>query len=185
MNWEKFARIANEKVCDEMENKNRMGATMAAVEFCSDHVSIANLGDSRIYTLTSNSFGQVSEDHNEAKLNENLKTQQNGKSRLTQYLGIREDEMIIQPFMKKIEYKDLEKILICSDGITDMISDEEIENILIQNNDSKECAEILLKKALENGGEDNTTIMVFSVENEEEKEETKSFFDSIIDFFSN
>ncbi len=183
--WDKFARIANEKVCNEMtENKNRMGSTMAAVEFGPDYISIANLGDSRIYLLTGNSFGQVSEDHNEAKLNENIKTSDSGKSRLTQYIGIREEEMIIQPFIKKIKYDNVEKILVCSDGITDMISNKEIEKVLIENEDSEECTELLLKMALANGGEDNTTVMVFSVENEEEVEEEKGFFSGLFDLLS-
>lgn len=185
--WDKFARIVNEKVCEEMtKNKNRMGSTMAAVQFAENEVSISNLGDSRIYLLTPNSFGQISVDHNEAQLNENLITNKEGKSRLTQYFGIREDEMIIQPFVKKINYENIEKILICSDGITDMISDEEIEKILIQEIDTKESVELLLKTALKNGGEDNTTVMVFNIEKEERrvgKEDSKGFFEQLFEFF--
>lgn len=183
--WDKFVRIANEKVCAEMaSNKNRMGATVAGVQFLNDYVKISNLGDSRIYVLTGNSFGQVSEDHTEAKLNEKIIGSSNKKSRLTQYLGIREDEMIIQPFEKKISYDNLEKILICSDGITDMISDEDLESIMIDNEDALECAEKLLKTALSNGGEDNTTVMVFSILKETQEEvDERSIFERVVDFF--
>ena len=185
--WDKFAKIVNEKVCKEMtEKKNRMGSTMAAIQFREDYLSISNLGDSRIYLLTNSSFGQVSEDHNEAKLNENLATPKEGKSRLTQYFGIREEEMIIQPFTKKINYENVEKILICSDGITDMLSNDEIEEILVNTNDTEKCVETLLQNALEKGGEDNTTVMVFQIENNIEKEgqeeqEEKGFFSLLLD----
>lgn len=188
MKWDRFSKIVNEKVCDEMtKNKNRMGSTMAAVQFSEDSITISNLGDSRIYLLTNNSFGQISEDHTEAKLNENIIPSKNGKSRLTQYFGIREDEMIIQPFIKTIHYDNVERILICSDGITDMISDDKIEKYLINCTNSKECVDHLLKTALKNGGEDNTTVMVFNIEKEEkriEKEDSKGFFNQLFNFFS-
>ena len=181
MKWDKYAKIANEKICNEMNNKRRMGSTMAAIEFNKEKIVVSNLGDSRIYTLSDLSFGQQSVDHTEEKLGERIKGN-TGKSRLTQYLGIKEEEMIIQPEIRKIDYEDIEKILICSDGITDMINDDEIEKILANNEDSSVCVELLLDKALNNGGIDNTTLMVFSISKKNDTIITKkSFLDMLID----
>jgi len=182
VDWDIFSTIANKKICKEMlKNKKIMGTTMAAVQFCDDKVYISNLGDSRIYLLNKKKLTQISEDHTENNMRKNIVKNSSGKSRLTQYMGIREEDMIIQPFQKEIDYKNIDKILICSDGVTDMITDTEIKKVLI-NNEANECVSLLLKKALDNGGEDNTTLMVFDVikekvkkENRKEKKKNESF----------
>jgi len=170
IDWNDFVFNANDRICSEMiKNKKRMGSTMAGIQFCDSEVCISNLGDSRIYKLYNDKLEQISEDHTEAKMSENLRKDNTHKSRLTQYLGIREDEMIIQPFQKSIEYENIDKILICSDGITDMVSEKVIEDILI-NNKTVECVKQLLNEALNNGGEDNITVMVFEIKrNQKEK----------------
>ena len=169
ISWNGFAKKANEKVCRDMsKEKNRMGSTMAAVQFYEDSINISNLGDSRIYILTNNKLEQVSYDHTEANLSKNIISSNGQKSRLTQYIGIKEDEMIIQPYNKKIEYEGIEKLLICSDGITDMIDEKDIEKIL-NKYDANKSTKKLLDTALKNGGEDNTTVMVFEIKKEKGK----------------
>lgn len=173
INWEKYVQLANDRICEEIFGKDRMGTTMAGVQFCQDYINISNIGDSRIYMLKEDSLEQISIDHNETKLQEKLNINSNSKARLTQYLGIKREEMIIQPYKKQIQYKDVNKILICSDGITDMISDEDIKKILSQKITSEEAVGILVEKAMENGGIDNTTIMVFNILKKEEEKKNK------------
>ena len=99
--WNEFIKIANKMICDEMYGKERMGSRMVGLQFCKDYISISNVGDSRIYVLSDKNIYQVSEDHSEANLQKKLNINTNKKARLTQYLGIKEEEMIIQPFEKK------------------------------------------------------------------------------------
>ena len=165
LDWEKMAEMANDKICKEMTNHKRMGSTMAGVQFLKDKIIISNLGDSKIYVLSDNSFGQVSIDHIE-------KSYTTKKPRLTQYLGIKKEEMIIQPYQKEFSYENIEKILICSDGLSDMVKNSEIEEILEKELSAKGCIEELLSKALYHGGEDNITIMLFTLN--EQVEENKN-----------
>ena len=65
---------------------------------------------------------------------------------------------------------DIQKIVICSDGLTDMLSDDDIKNILLQNESVENNVDSLVKQAMENGGVDNTTVMVFEVSEETEKD---------------
>lgn len=160
INWEEYSVLANDKICVEMQDGKRMGSTLAAIQFLDDYISIANLGDSRIYYLKDNRLKQISKDHTETISTDMAKKH---KPRLTKHLGIRKDELIIHPSQKIVFYDDIEKIILCSDGITDRISDEEIERILKEENSPKKCCETLVKLANENGGTDNITVMVFNL----------------------
>ena len=174
--WDDYVEKANDKICIEMTNHKRMGSTMAGVQFLKEKIIISNLGDSKIYILSSNSFGQVSMDHVE-------KIYTTKKPRLTQYFGIKKEEMIIQPFQKEYHYENVEKILVCSDGLSDMVKSSEIEEILEKEITTKECVEELLKKALNNGGEDNITIMLFSI-NKKEEDNKKTLKEKISDIWN-
>lgn len=181
INWDEYVQLANDRICEEIYGKDRMGTTMAGVQFCKDFISISNIGDSRVYILNNENLIQISVDHNEAKLQKELNINTTSKARLTQHLGIKKEEMIIQPFKTQIQYDEIQKLLICSDGITDMLSDNDIKKILCQKVNSEETVETLIEKAMESGGIDNTTVMVFNISIKEEKkiENTKS--NSIID----
>lgn len=150
----------NKRICQEQENeKCYMGTTIALLYFFMDYTYICNVGDSRIYKITDGKLIQLSEDH-VAKLDA---INGNSKPPLTQNLGIPEEEMQIEPYIGKCKCNIGDKFLICSDGLTDMVSNEEILHIIDQNKTTKEIVEDLLEKALENGGKDNTTIIVCEV----------------------
>lgn len=189
INWNQYVQLANDRICEEIYGKDRMGTTMAGSQFCKDYISISNIGDSRVYILKDEKLIQVSVDHNEAKLQEKFNINTNSKARLTQHLGIKKEEMIIQPYTTQIEYDEVQKLLICSDGITDMLSDKDIEEILCQSKISENAVEALIKKAMENGGIDNTTVMVFDIlKKEEEKKfenvKSNSIINKLKDIFS-
>ena len=78
--------------------------------------------------------------------------------------------MVIEPQLEggvAIEKED--RYLLCSDGLTDMVSDAEIETILKKEKSVKETAEELLNTALEHGGVDNVTVILVEVQQEEER----------------
>ena len=77
---------------------------------------------------------------------------------LTQYLGIPEVEMEICPYVREEELQHGDLYLICSDGLTDMVSEEEIYKILLESKNVTEKVKILRQRALENGGKDNISI---------------------------
>ena len=148
----------NDKICEEHEkDKCYMGTPAAILYFYFEKVYICNVGDSRIYQIKNGNIMQLSKDHVVNIVNEKT------KPALTQNLGIPEEEMKIEPYISKCNCNMGDKFLICSDGLTDMVSEEAILQIVNQHKNVKEIVEELLETALENGGKDNTTIIVCEV----------------------
>ena len=146
----------NENICKYAEENMifSMGTTAAIIMFAKKSVYICNLGDSKIYKFSESSLFQLSQDHVTNSLYGGR------KPALTQYLGIPEDEFVINPYIAEEKCSEGDRFLICSDGLTDMLSDDEIQHILAENLKLSECAESLLNTALKNGGIDNITIIL-------------------------
>lgn len=134
-----------------------MGSTMAMILFTPESMFACNLGDSRIYLLDSGRIRQISTDHV-------LDRRMIGKAPLTQYLGLPENLQMLEPSVAEIEHKEGYKYLLCSDGVTDMLSDTEIEEILSREVGLSEIVNALLEKALQKGGRDNVTIVLCEVQ---------------------
>lgn len=150
----------NEKICKEQEKeKCYMGTTAAIIYFYINNAYICNIGDSRIYSLTNGRLVQLSEDHVTQIDDLNTKS----KPPLTQNLGIPKEEMKIEPYLSKVRCNKNDRFLICSDGLTDMVSEDKILKILSKEETAKQITEELLQKALINGGRDNTTIIVCKI----------------------
>ena len=71
---------------------------------------------------------------------------------------------MLEPSVAEIEHKEGYRYLLCSDGVTDMLSDGEIEEILSEDTGLSEIVSLLLKKALQKGGRDNVTIILCEVQ---------------------
>ena len=142
----------NEAVCRySRENRiSSMGTTMALLSFSEKAIYACNLGDSRIYS------GKML-----------------GKAPLTQYLGFQEENMALEPSIVEIGYQTGSSYLICSDGVTDMLSDEEIQEILSKTGTAEEKVEELLEMALSRGGRDNVTMILAQINGYEEKNPLK------------
>jgi len=148
-------REMNGAICKHIKEQHlsSCGTTAAILMFGKTDVYICNIGDSRIYRFSENKLTQISCDHNESDIFSR-------KPSLTQYLGIPETEFVIEPFITKAPYKNGDKYLICSDGLTDMVTEEEIIKTMAEAANQSDCAEELLNKALEAGGYDNITLIV-------------------------
>lgn len=133
----------------------RMGSTMAALYFMSGSVYVCNLGDSRAYRLRDGEFLQLSQDHVEARPQNERK-----KAPLTQHLGIDPEYMLIEPYIAKGDIKKGDQYLLCSDGLTDMLTNFEISDIMLQSDEAASCVDRLIEAALEHGGRDNITAIV-------------------------
>ncbi len=164
---------ANKKICDLINENNgtRSGTTLALLHIKNDLAITYNIGDSRIYLYRNGKLTQLSEDH--TRINQMVKmgviTKEQASTHkdrhiLTQHLGIFPDELIIQAYKSElISIKNDDIFLLCSDGLTDMLSDAEIENILKNSSSNKNCHKILKDAALAKGGKDNVTIGIVKV----------------------
>ena len=131
-----------------------------------------NLGDSRIYQISSEGkLGQLSLDHV-------LGGGRFGKPPLTQYLGIPEESMGLEPTIVPQKAEIGTRYLICSDGITDMLSDGEIADILTREISVSETVELLVERALIKGGRDNITVILCEL-----VEQEKSLFGKLLNYF--
>ena len=154
---EKLCREMNQAVCSyARDNRIRvMGTTAACVLFTDRGIYCANVGDSRIYAADSQGFEKISEDH--------VARYYLGKAPLTQYIGIPETEMIIQPSLTEEAPVSGRQFLICSDGVTDMLSEEELKSIMSSKRTPEEKAERICGRVLEEGARDNATAIVCEV----------------------
>ena len=160
----------NRQICmhAEAEKCGGMGSTAAILYFYLEDVYMCNIGDSRVYRLRGDSFMQISVDHNDAVYTNIISSEskKNKKAALTQFLGISSDELIIEPYVAKDICKPGDRFIICSDGLTDMLSNKDIINILNCNiNDQQRCAQELINEALFNGGIDNITVILCDIYN--------------------
>lgn len=141
---------AQKEMCTE-----RMGSTLVTLYFIGRYVYSCNLGDSRAYRLRDGEFLQISEDHVEKRSGMDHK-----KAPLTQYLGINTDDMEIEPYIAKGTLKQNDMYLLCSDGLTDMLTNFEISDIMMKSEDAEDCVQSLIQAALAQGGRDNITAII-------------------------
>jgi len=139
--------------------EGRMGTTVSCLYFTSDEVYACNLGDTKAYRLRDDVLFQLTKDHVEYQ-SPNAKS----KPRLTQFLGIDPEELTLVPYIAKGELQKGDIYLICSDGLTDMVTNIEICAILKESISLKKCVEKLIDLANKNGGRDNITIILCRVE---------------------
>ena len=152
---------ANRTICEYAEKNGvrSMGTTAAMLMFKKDKVWLCNIGDSKIFRIPrrGSKHTQISYDHVALSI-------QGKKPPLLQNLGIPEDELKIKPFHSKLTARNKDRFLICSDGLTDMVSNNDIEKIIIKTKSVAETADQLLNAALENGGKDNISIIICEIE---------------------
>jgi S-DNA-T family DNA segregation ATPase FtsK/SpoIIIE len=149
----------------------RMGTTVALLCVFHGKIHLYNIGDSRIYHFRRGKLEQLSEDHTPVfcAVKMGLMTKEQARkhphrSKLTQHLGIAEKEMIVKPFRKTVKPKENDVFLLCSDGLTDMVDDAGIENMLRLQNNADGAVKALIDTALENGGRDNICIILIKLE---------------------
>lgn len=153
-----FCRKANNDICDyaTLHEVSSMGTTAAMLAFTEKEVVLCNIGDSKIFRLCNRTLEQISMDH--------VAVSAFGvKPPLSQNLGIPPNELVIDPYLARGSYNDGDIYLICSDGLTDMVSVDEITEVLVSK-PIEEAITQLLDKALSNGGKDNTTIILCKIE---------------------
>ncbi|WP_294498501.1 protein phosphatase 2C domain-containing protein [uncultured Gemmiger sp.] len=153
----RYCRDANAEICSWVGplGISAMGTTVAMLVFAPREIVLCNIGDSKIFRFDGSTLQQISRDH--------LAVAAYGvKPPLSQNLGIPPTELEIEPYIAHGAYRAGDLYLICSDGLTDMVSTQDIARILAGQS-FETAAQTLLRQALDNGGRDNVTILLCQV----------------------
>ena len=147
------------KECEEFSN---MGTTIEVLVIYNNKLFIGHIGDSRIYRIRKNIIRKLTEDHSYVQelVNDGTITKEEAKNHpkknmLMKALGCTpyvEPDLTIKGFLKD------DIVIMCSDGLTNMLSEEEIYNTVLQ--DTNNTSNILINKANKMGGYDNITVIV-------------------------
>ena len=142
-----------------------MGTTLTSARSLGRDLQITHVGDSRAYLLRAGRLHRLTKDHTYAQLLVDLgrlpsTDQADPRHRhiLTNALGGSDREAKVDIDLMKLE--DGDRVLLCSDGLTDMVDDPTIARILSEAAGSQQACETLVHRALENGGRDNVTVIV-------------------------
>ena len=141
-----------------------MGTTLVVGVFHGDRLVLGHIGDSRCYRLRGPLFQQITKDHSllQEQLDAGLITPQQAmtsvhKNLVTRALGV-EDTVLLDANEHRVEVGDL--YLMCSDGLSDMMVDEQIAEILSRASSLHEKAQQLVAAANDNGGRDNISVLL-------------------------
>jgi len=154
---EEAHRIISSADCSE---GRRMGTTAAMLHIQNHIYTICNIGDSPIYLLRDGTLRTLSVEHTEKASYEAIfkkKAEPGRKFPLTQCLGGGMDEMQIEPHVLQGEALEGDTFLLCSDGISDLLTEAELQAVLGSDKDMPQIVSELEKRALEKGGKDNLT----------------------------
>ncbi len=169
---EEAIRRANDKIGEEASHDaglQGMGTTLVMASILDGTLYVANIGDSRLYLISgAEGLRQVTEDHSyveemvkSGKIPKEDANHHPNKNVITRAIGIVPDVMADY---FELDVGEGDKVLLCSDGLTNMLDDEEIGRIIEENGDDPEKAAIYLKdRANENGGKDNISVILVTI----------------------
>lgn len=157
---DEIIRMANERL-----ECVGMGTTIVVTLFHGNRVIIANVGDSRIYRLREKELTQISKDHSLVQemldngyISEEEAQMSASRNLITRALGIA-DQVEVDINQDNVEDGDL--YLLCSDGLTDLVTDDEIlQLLLLYKDDLKSGCQELISLANEKGGKDNISVIL-------------------------
>lgn len=146
------------------DSKAGMGTTVVAATLLDKTLYAANVGDSRLYVLNRDAITQITRDHSlieeMIRLGEMDKAEAKDhpdKNIITRAVGVAA-ELAIDFFEIEIDSGDM--VLLCTDGLTNMVEDEDIRRIVLSQRDIVERTEKLIETANQNGGRDNITVVL-------------------------
>lgn len=167
----KDAAIEANRVVYELSQSSQeyegMGTTLVGGIALGDHAVLANIGDSRAYLVDeSGEIGQMTEDHslvqemvNNCRLTPEEAKTYPGRNLITRAVGVDEE---VEPDIYDVTVQDGQTLLLCSDGLSGMVGNEEIAAVVAGLPNLEQACELLIKKACENGGKDNITVVLYT-----------------------
>ena len=165
------AQRANREIFDLAQgdtSRSGMGTTLTAALVSGDEVSFGHVGDSRAYVYRDGELNQLTNDHSlveelrrQGKLTKEQAAEHPQRSVITRALGP-EPDVAVDTMTVRARPGDV--FLLCSDGLTTMISDEDARSILSRSDNLDEAARKLIRAANERGGRDNITVILFRLD---------------------
>jgi len=151
-------------------NLSGMGTTVVAASIIDNTLHVFNVGDSRCYVLDDVGISQITKDHSLVEMlvskgeitRESAEYKEN-KSKITRAVGA-EEKVLIDSF--EVELLGNEYVLLCSDGLTNMVDDRKIFNIISSSAGVKSSAKRLIEEANLSGGNDNISILLIDMNEE-------------------
>ena len=151
------------KKAGESEDYQGMGTTLVIASIFGNVLRVANVGDSRLYVID-DEITQITRDHSlveemvlAGQLSRSEARTHAKKNVITRAIGGEEQ---VEPEMFSVDLKENSKILMCSDGLTNMLEDDEIMRIVKNSPDIEEAAAVLIDRANANGGKDNISVVI-------------------------
>ena len=143
-----------------------MGTTVVAATIVGDTLHVGNIGDSRLYVIRDR-IEQITQDHSLVEtmvrtgelMPEDARFHPN-KNIITRALGTNED---VKADFFEVKLEKADTILLCSDGLSNMVEDREIERIVKETQDVEKASETLVELANQNGGTDNIAIVMIQI----------------------
>lgn len=153
------------KKASEDDSMAGMGTTLVAATIIEDVLYVANVGDSRLY-LINDDIHQITIDHSLVEemvrlggLNREQARNHENKNIITRAIGA---QTTVNPDFFEVNLKKGDRIFMCTDGVSNMLTDEEILQILNEDNSDEEKMEKIVVAANEHGGRDNMGIILIS-----------------------
>lgn len=164
----KYAIIrANERlIVDAQKNPELagMGTTIVACVIVDGHLYVANMGDSRLYLISSDGIRQITMDHSlveemirAGKLERENVRNHPEKNIITKAVGASLDAM---PDFFELDISTEDRVLLCSDGLSNMVEDDEIEDIVREEDSLENAVDRLIERANYYGGRDNISVVL-------------------------
>ena len=155
-------RVLKESIIDI--EKEGMGTTIVAATIKGDKLIAANVGDSRLYIINESGITQVTTDHSlveemirSGRIARSEARNHPDKNKITRAVGVF-PKVDVDFFETKVAPGDT--VLLCTDGLTNMVEDEEIKKIVLGQRDIVEKTQTLIEVANKNGGTDNITALL-------------------------
>ncbi len=171
---------ANRNVIEAAEQgigKPGMGCTATAVIVEKNLLAVAHVGDSRAYVLREGTLVRITHDHSyveelvdSGQITADEARTHPSRSIITRALGS-DPDMYADHF--SLEVNDGDRIILCSDGLSSMVPDSEIESLAVSSATPKQAADNLVAAALTAGGADNVTVVVVDILNDGQAEEAR------------
>jgi len=168
--FEEAVNMANNAVYQAAQENTAfegMGTTMVACTLVGDTLYVANIGDSRLY-LMRETLSQITDDHSlveelvrQGKITESQARVHPQKNIITRALGT--DRQVNADYFE-VSVKRGDTILLCSDGLSNMLDDEDMEYIIKRSETLEEAGTHLVSQANRNGGDDNITVVLARIE---------------------
>ena len=163
-------KLANFTVYDQamqFEDFTGMGTTLAAALVSGKKVSVVNVGDSRVYMVTKNGIRQITKDHSlvqmmveRGELTPELARTYPGKNFITRAIGT---ETVVDCDLYHIMLEKGDCLLLCSDGLSNMMEDQEILFEVVHGVNKQQCCQRLLDLAKNRGAPDNVTSILIQI----------------------